>query len=50
MKFELNYASDWGRKEEIEIKSFEELMNLIKQKGRIIIDEDSITIYDDYVE
>ena len=34
----------------IDIKSLQDLYELINEVGRIIIDEDSIEIYDDYRE
>lgn len=34
----------------IEINTLEELQNLIAREGRIVMEEDSITIYDDYLE
>ena len=61
MKFILTKASDRKYKDEIEINSIDELINFVKRKWNIIIeqnyidrdtpkDEFMITIYDDYVE
>jgi hypothetical protein len=35
---------------EIEVSSLEELVNMTKEYGRIIIDENTLEIYDDYRE
>ena len=35
---------------EIEFNTLEELLNFIKKYGEIILYEDEITIYDDYIE
>ena len=56
MKFILTQASDWNRKDEIEINSLAELMSLVDEYGSIIIyqqdnySDPEIKIYDDYVE
>ncbi len=34
----------------IEINTLEELMNLAKEWGELVVNEDSIVIYDDYIE
>ncbi|MCU6204632.1 hypothetical protein [Enterobacter cloacae] len=57
-KFLLTQASDHTRKDEIEINSLEELLDFIKEHGRIIIEQmdstydgqQELMIYDDYVE
>jgi hypothetical protein len=50
MKFNLTKASDWNFESEVIINSIEELLDFIKKEGRLIIDSDSIKIYDDYIE
>lgn len=52
------YKSDWRVSEEwhlvesstIDINSLEELMVLIKEWGNVVVSEDDITIYNDYLE
>lgn len=53
MKFKLEKASDWDFKEEIEIKTLDDLECLYKKyKEELIVDfkEKIITIYDSYIE
>ena len=42
----------WQRDENgtVEINSLDELMKMIKEVGAIVLDVESITIYDDYLE
>jgi len=42
----------WQRDKDatVEINSLDEMMTLIKDVGSIVLDEDRITIYDDYLE
>jgi len=49
MKFQVTKASDWDYKEEVEINTLEELVELSKKDG-IILEGNHIKIYDDYVE
>lgn len=50
MKFRVLKASDWNYVDKLEITSLEELMKFIEKNGHIILDKDTITIYDYYVE
>jgi len=50
MKFILKKTSDWDYKSEIEINTLEELMNFISKNGNIVLNKESIEIYDDYRE
>lgn len=54
MQFKVEKASDWlsEHKEELkEINTLEELMQLQQECGHsIILDGNTITIYDDYIE
>lgn len=51
MKFAIRKASDWNYEDELEINSLEELIKFINNNGgKIILKEERITIYDDYVE
>jgi hypothetical protein len=50
MKFKIRKASDWKYKSELEINTLEELINFVEENGEIILDEDEIMIYDDYIE
>ena len=48
-----NYNKNYMKKDNIptiEINTLEELMKFIKVHGSIVLDEDEITIYDDYLE
>ena len=52
--FEFNFKNGgyWKTNKEvsIEINSIDELMDFIKQYGRIVIEDNTIEIYDDYRE
>lgn len=58
MKFNVTMTSDWEYKREMEFNTIDELMDFVKQNGRIIIfppneyneGETIIEIYDDYRE
>ena len=49
-KFRKELEQPYGQTVEIEISTMEELAEFVEQWGRIIVDRDTITIYDDYVE
>ncbi len=50
MIFTINKASDWDFESELDITSLDDLINFIKENGEIIMTENKITIYNDYVE
>ncbi len=55
--FTLKQASDWQRKEQIEINTMEELLAFVEEHGDIVIyskreheEHQTLTIYDTYLE
>lgn len=50
MKFNVRKASDYRHNEEIEINSLEDIMKFIEENGEIVLSNDEIIIYDDYLE
>ena len=65
MKFYIDRVSQWGRDENlrpcddavdidgrwvVDIRGVRGLINFIKKEGTVIVDENSITIFDDYLE
>ena len=50
MKFVVTKASSYSYEKVVEINTLAELITFIEDNGQIIMSEDSIMIYDDYVE
>ena len=51
MKFKLSKASDWGFEDSIDVSTLEDLLDIIaKYECSLVLNEDSIILYDDYLE
>ena len=54
MKFTLTWASNLNKEEELNVKTLDDLMKIVKREGSVIIHDSyenpTIIIYDDYVE
>ncbi len=54
IKFNIDKASDWKYKDQIEIETLEELMKFIEDNGSVVIriydNRNDITICDGYIE
>jgi hypothetical protein len=51
MIFQMRWASNWKREEEVSLFTLEDLLALVKKEGDIIVKDDgTLVAYDDYMD